>query len=177
MGMFAEMVRQHPDALRSADPIFSVAAIGARAQELTANPPAECFGPGSFWERFLHLDGVVCNLNFDAGSTFVHYVERCLNVPYRFDKLFPGVLVEGERRRKKSAVYFCQDLSNPHTGAAFEAFDHLAREQGVARSERVGRGAVVAIRARDTFDLIEARLQVDPWFLTEGPKDGEELPH
>ena len=34
---------------------------------------------------------VFCNLNFDAGSTFVHYVERSLKVPYRFDKSFSGI--------------------------------------------------------------------------------------
>lgn len=167
-GAFTEMVRRHPDARRSVEPIFSVAALGARAEELTADVSAECFGAGSFWQRFLQHDGIICNLNFDAGSTFVHYVERCLGVPYRFDKLFPGVVEEDGRRRKMGAVFFCQDLTNPLTGAAFEPFDVLARKRGLARSERVGRGAVVAIRARDTFALIEEQLKHDPWLLTVG---------
>ena len=34
MGLFAEWIRRRPDALRSADPSYSVAAVGARAAEL-----------------------------------------------------------------------------------------------------------------------------------------------
>ncbi len=39
MGLFAEWVRRHPDARRSADPCYSVAALGARAEELTRAVP------------------------------------------------------------------------------------------------------------------------------------------
>src|SRR5262249_29488780 len=157
-GAFTDYVRCQPGARRSEDPIFSVAALGARAEELTAEVPAECFGQNSFWDRFLQADGLVCNLNFDAGSTFIHFVERCLNVPYRYDKLFTGTFVRRGHASKGAAIYFCQDLSNAQTAAAFEPFDTLAREQGLARTVRVGRGAVLGIRAAETYDLIENEL-------------------
>lgn len=172
-GIFTEMLRRHPEARRSADPIFSVAALGRRAMELTCDLSPECFGKNSFWDRFLHEDGVICNLNFDAGSTFVHYVERCLNVPYRYDKLFTGRLTRDGKAIKSSAIYFCQDLSNPDTVAAFEWFDRVARERGVARSVPVGRGAVVVISAADTFKLIEDELKQHPWFLTVAGQKGK----
>jgi aminoglycoside 3-N-acetyltransferase len=171
-GRFTEWMRKHPSAHRSGDPIFSVAAIGARAEELTRDLPPHCFGPGSFWDRFLHADGIVCNWNLDAGSTFLHHVERCLSVPYRYDKEFRGEFVKNGARRTGFAVFFCQDMSNADTSAVFEPFDALARQRGIARSEKVGRGAVVALRARSAYDLLAEQLKVDPWLLTEAGKAG-----
>lgn len=165
-GVFTEMLRLHPDAYRSHDPIFSVAALGRHAEELTADVPVECFGKESFWDRFLQAGGVICNLNLDAGSTFIHYVERCLNVPYRYDKLFTGIFLRKGQSRKGVAIYFCQDLSNPDTVAAFEPFSALAMKRGLVRSVRVGRGATVCFRAADVYTLIEDELKRNPWLLT-----------
>jgi aminoglycoside 3-N-acetyltransferase len=171
-GAFTEMLRRLPSAYRSRDPIFSVAALGARADELTVNVPEECFGPDSFWDRFLRADGIICNLNLDAGSTFLHFVERLLGVSYRYAKPFAGEFVTAEGRVPGVAVFHCQDLSNPDTSAAFEPFDQLARNRGLARSVRVGRGAVVAIRAADTVRLLREELPRRPWLLTLGGREG-----
>ena len=127
-GAFTEMLRKHPDAKRSEDPIFSVAAVGARADELTADAPEECFGPGSFWDRFLAADGGVCNLNFDSGSTYLHYIERLLNVPYRFQKEFVGTVRKNGVETRRQAIYFVRDMADADTAAAFEPFDQFARE-------------------------------------------------
>jgi aminopeptidase-like protein/aminoglycoside N3'-acetyltransferase len=172
-GMFTEMLRQYPGVYRSQDPIFSVTALGKQARELTADVPTECFGRGSFWDRFLQADGVICNLNFDAGSTFIHFVERCLNVPYRYDKLFTGIFTRLGQSRKGAAIYFCQDMSNPDTVAKFEPFDALARKNGLVRSVAVGRGALICIKASDTYNVIEQGLKTDRWLLTASAKSGK----
>lgn len=166
-GMFTEFVRTRGDARRSADPMFSVAAVGRLAHEFTKDPDPECFGEASFWRRFLDADGVFCNLNFDAGSTFVHFVERRLGVPYRENRAFRGEIVEHGVVRPAEAVFFCRDLSERGTGARFERFDALAREAGLVRSAPVGRGAVVVITAADTARLIADTLPREPWFLTD----------
>ena len=173
-GAWTEFVRRQPGARRSHDPIFSVAALGARAEELTRDVPEECFGPGSFWERLLLADGTICNLNVWVISTFIHYVEKRLGVPYRFDKLFPGVFSIQGRRRKGAAIFFCQDLSNPDTRVATEEFDRLALQSGRARRAEVGRGYVTAISAADTARLIEDTLPTHPWFLLEAGRQGIE---
>ena len=165
-GIFTEMLRRDPCSLRSLDPSYSVAAIGRRARELTRDVPQNSFGDNCFFERFLNADGIICNLNFDAGSTFIHYVERRLKVPYRYDKAFRGTLIEQGRPRQWRNVIHVMDLGNELTLAEFEPFDRLAREQGIARSVPVGRGAVVALRARDTFDLLAHTLPRQPWLLT-----------
>lgn len=166
-GALSESIRVGPAARRSCDPIFSVAAMGRLAEELTASAPPDCFGPGSFWDLLLEHDGLICNLNFDAGSTFVHYVEKRLRVPYRYDKAFTGVIVEDGKAREGTAIHFVHDLSRPETGPAFEPVDRLAQQSGVAIGRNVGRGQIVAIRASGAFQLISDGLRADPWLLTQ----------
>lgn len=167
-GVFAEMLRRHPDAVRSADPMFSVAAIGAGAAALTANAPPDCFGEDSFWGRFLRRDGWICNLNCDAGSTFLHYVERRLGVPYRFAKTFRGNVLRNGLARPATAIHFCRDLDRPEDVAAFERFDRRAREAGIVRTARVGRGEIVAMRAAAVLAFLERELPREPRLLTQG---------
>jgi len=170
-GTFTEFIRRKPEALRSHDPIFSVAAIGGRAAELTQGISNECFGKGSIWHRLHELDALVCNLNLDSASTFIHYVERCLNVPYRFDKLFTGKLITKAGARKHAVLFFCQDLTNRSTVAAFERFHATAVKCEAARAVKVGRGAINSIRARQTFDLIARELKTAPNLLVAGNQE------
>jgi len=170
-GVFTEMVRNLPDAFRSEDPIFSVAAVGPHAAALTEGVSVECFGLDSFWDRFLEHDGLICNLNFDAGSTFLHYVEKRLNVPYRYDKLFVGDLHTATGPRRGAAVYFVHDLSNPDTDPSFEAFDQIARERGIVKSENVGHGSVVSLRGADIHALLAEALDDRPGLLLVGNPD------
>ena len=170
-GLFTEMFRQMPQALRSQDPIFSVSAIGPKAKSLTENVPEDCFGKESFWELLLQNDGLICNLNFDAGSTFIHYVERRLDVPYRFLKRFDGILIRDGQKIPKAAYHFCRDLSNPKLKARFELFDFIGREKGLVKTSFAGRGAVVVIRTSDVFDLIKKEIRTIPELLTAAAND------
>ncbi|HEY9759834.1 MAG TPA: DUF4910 domain-containing protein [Oculatellaceae cyanobacterium] len=165
-GFFTEMLRCSPKAQRSTEPIHSVAAIGRHARDLTCNVSAEGFGIDSFWDRFYKADGVVCNLNLDAGSTFIHYVERSLNVPYRYDKIFTGDLIVEGKAERRHLIYFCRDMHNPGTIPAFELFDQTARDLSLAKTASVGRGQIVFIKSSDVYDLIRQMLLEDPWSLT-----------
>ncbi|HTY22676.1 MAG TPA: AAC(3) family N-acetyltransferase, partial [Desulfomonilaceae bacterium] len=171
MGLFAEMLRRHPLARRSEDPIFSVAALGARSQELTENAPQECFGKNCFWERLLNADGVICFMNLDLNyCNFNHYVERCLNVPYRYDKLFTGYITKNGIKKKSSAIHFCRDLSNPGTLQSVELLTETAVREGALRSCPVGRGQLVCIRAAEIYCLTEQGFKSNPWFMTVSAK-------
>ncbi|MEQ8822822.1 MAG: AAC(3) family N-acetyltransferase [Filomicrobium sp.] len=166
MGMFAEWVRKQPNALRSADPCYSVAALGGRAAMLTDNAPVNSFGQESFFDRFYSCGGKILNLNFDAGSTFVHYVERCIGVPYRFEKTFLGRVRQNGQEREAQSTIWVRYLSDDALIAAFEPFDRLAREKGLVRTHPLGRGEIVLMRAEDTYNLIADTLPNRPWLLT-----------
>lgn len=169
-GFLSEQVRQDSDAYRSCDANFSVAAIGVESEFFTHNADPYSFGENSFFARFLAKGGKFCNFNFDAGSTFLHYVERVLKVPYRFDKGFTGsIICDGKvSDQKKTFYHFCCDLNIPNHTPVFEKFDRLAKQQKLAITANLGRGQIVSISAQDTFDLIEQELKRDGNFLIRG---------
>lgn len=172
MGAFAEWIRRHPKAKRSLDPCYSVAALGGRAEELTKNAPENSFGPGSFFDRFTKTDGRIFNLNFDAGSTFVHYVERELRVSYRFDKTFEGEIRLGDTPTRRRSTIWVRYLSDDALEAKFEPLDALARETGIFRTTTLGRGRMGIMAARDCADLVAATLPHRPYFLTRAESLG-----
>jgi len=173
-GIFAEYVRLHRDSIRSSDPCISVAAIGNDAEHLTELAPTNAYGDGSLFQKFYECGGKVCNLNFDAGSTFVHYVERQLNVPYRYDKTFEGTVRSGGLESAAKSTIWVRYASSAQTIAEFEPFDLLARQRDLFRTARVGRGQVGLISAVDTFELISETLLTRPWLLTLAEKTGIE---
>lgn len=167
-GIFSEMVRKDPNASRSEDANFSIAAKGGNAEYFTSNSPEHSFGEESFWERFLGKNGKFCNFNFDSASTFIHYVEKCLKVPYRYDKKFSGLYLSGEKPEKRSFYHFVYDLEKPHHGPDFAKFNDKAIEKNLVKSSNLGRGQITIISAKDTFKLIEDEIKINPSFLIKG---------
>ncbi len=166
MGSFAEWLRQHPDAQRSCDPCYSVAAVGELAEKLTFAAPENSFSPEGFFGRFLDVDGMVLNLNFDAGSTFLHYLERQFGVSYRFDKTFAGYIREHGKTRRATNTIHVRYLSSDATVPVFEPFHALAQAAGLFVGAPRGRGRIGAIRAADCQRLLKETLPVRPWLLT-----------
>ncbi|MBN1902438.1 DUF4910 domain-containing protein [Candidatus Sumerlaeota bacterium] len=173
VGMFTEMIRTLPGAVRSCDPIFSVAAIGSKAHVLLDDVSNECFGPGSFWERLLENDGSVCNVGIGAHSAFAHFVENTLKVPYRYKKLFHGQLVIKGKQYKHAVLYFCHDIHDPRTVLETRRFENLARSKGFVHAEMVGRGEVNRIKCTDIVEICKQGLKENKWFLVNGPREGE----
>lgn len=167
-GLLAEYVRTIPGALRSMDPNFSVAAMGRLAKYYTDAWPHEAFGADSFWERLLKQNGRIACFNFDGGSTFVHYVERCCNVPYRYNKAFNGVMIQDGKEYRDYAVHYVYAQEHPEDGPYFERLDKLLREQAFCHRESLGRGSILSFPVKEYKQFIEEILAMRPRFLTKG---------
>ncbi len=167
-GLFSEMVRKDKNSVRSADANFSIAAIGKNAEYFTKDTTFHSFGKGCFWERFLKKDGKFCNFNFDSGSTFIHYVEKCLGVPYRYDKGFSGKLLENGKEIECEFIHFVYDLNNPEHVPDFTKLDKRAKELGFSKVANLGKGTILRISAKDKFKLISEEIKKVPNFLIKG---------
>ncbi|MCX6985405.1 MAG: AAC(3) family N-acetyltransferase [Lentisphaerae bacterium] len=167
-GFFSEMLRKDPSSSRSADANFSVAALGANASYFTSDAPEHSFGKGSFWDKFLKKKGKICNFNFDAGSTFVHYVEKSICVNYRYDKAFKGISKSNNVEKEQVFYHFVYDLGKSGDTPEFTKFHKKAVETGMAKTANLGRGQILLISAEDTFKLIEAEIPGNPMFLRKG---------
>lgn len=165
MGAFSEYVRLKPSSIRSIDPNFSVSAIGKNAIALTENVSNYSFGKESFFDRFHQMNGVICNLNFDSGSTFIHFVEKDLGVYYRYDKGFNGTIVHGGEEYEATFYHFVYSLDKPEDRANFVKFNQVCLDKGIVQMYKLGRGMISCISAKDTYDIIKEMLVENPRLL------------
>lgn len=151
---------------RSADPMLSVVATGGKAEELTSAIDPVCFGVDSIWARLHAEDGMICNLNLDAGSTFLHWVERELGVSYRSDIPMEGTIVENGNSRHAGVTYTGRDLKDPLASPRFEAYHRSCVEAHSCTVVGLGRGAIVSQSARTAFRHLQSLLEEHPFILT-----------
>ena len=162
VGALSDHFRQLPDVLRSADPLFSIAARGARAAELVAADGEQSFGDGSpFALLAAHNAWLLClGCSLDR-ITFTHYVEQQIGVDYRYLKTFSGERIVDGEPRPVQRHYYVRDLDRA-TGI------HLARLQGALQSTgqlhtaAVGRVALYAVRCADFAAIARALVAVQP---------------
>jgi aminopeptidase-like protein/aminoglycoside N3'-acetyltransferase len=166
---FLERFRRLPGAVRSSDPIHSIAGIGPLASAVLDDVPPTCFGPGSVFSRLLDRDAKLLVIGAPLEeATFRHHAEELAGVPFRFKKLFTGRIREAGRTRKSGWTYSVRlmaDNAYPD-GARLEA---LARDAGVCRAARVGAGEVLAVECRAYYELTVRELRRDPWLTARGP--------
>ena len=172
MNIFAEWVRNHSQSIRSEDPCYSVAAIGGDSSFLVNDLPPNSFGEDSFFDRFSHKNGKILNLNFDAGSTFIHYVERKLGTTYRFDKTFQGEICNKGVHQLLDWTIWVRYLSDDALEFDSKPFDRLARDRHLFPVVPLGRGQMGLITAQNTFTCIAETLPSRPWFLTRAESLG-----
>lgn len=166
-GMLTTYSIKQEDTYRSLDPNFSVSAWGKNAKYYTENPTHESFGTGSFWDRILSTDGKLICMNFDCGSTFVHFVERYCSVSYRYNKAFNGIIVtENGHSYKDYFVHYVHDggIDAPYFGR----LDQKCKEEGLCHIAKLGKGSILSLKFQPYFDLICKMIKTQPGFLTIG---------
>ena len=164
-----EWFRRLPGVIRSSDPIHSVAGQGPRARALLEDVAPTCFGTGSVFHRLLQAEGKICLIGLPLEeATFRHYTEGLVGVPFRFRKLFTGVVRDQGISRKQGWVYnvrLMADSAYPDgTGLEREA-----RRQGVCRAVPVGSGEVLLVEAQGYHRLTSELLHADAWSTARGP--------
>jgi aminoglycoside 3-N-acetyltransferase len=169
VGMVTEYFRRLPEVKRSPDPIFSVAAKGRMADDLTSIPVGECFGGKSVFAALRRLNcHVIClGCSLSNGGTFVHYVEKSHTVDYRYDKEFHGTLIWPDgRSTRETAVYYVRDLQRQSV-VNLRRFQGRLEAKGLLSSGAIGRVKVLGVRAEDFFATAWKMLDEDPVSLIE----------
>ena len=174
VGLFTEYFRRDPRAMRSAHPIFSVAAIGADAEFVCRNVSRSSYGAGSVFERLWAGDAKL--LHFDVpladACTFAHFPEQKLGVPYRYSKHFHGVCsaegrtVEGDWEFYVRAVERWDFLPQPA--------DELVYPKDLLRGGHTRAGTwqglpLSVTPVRGIHDVITKGILGDPYYMLSGP--------
>ena len=165
----AERVRGLPGALRSRDPIHSVAAFGPAAGGLVHTIASTCFGVGSVFDRLRAQGARICLIGAPLDeATIRHHSEEMVGVPFRYRKLFTGEIRDEAGMRREGWVYYVRlNASNGFPDG--KALERRARELALCRAAQLGQGEVIAVDAQPFHELVVAELRRDPWGTARGP--------
>ena len=168
---FLEFFRKHPRAIRSRDPIYSVAGIGKRAEELLLDLPNTCFGSGSVYDRLAHAGGKICAIGVGLPeAAFVQHVEEMAGVPFRYKKLYTGYIRNLSVLEKTGWICSVPVLNHPEKPSE-QQLDQLFRYSGKCKSVRVGSGEIICMAARDIRDVFFAEFTSDRLSPVQGSVD------
>lgn len=168
-GIFSEFIRKQNDTHRSDDANFSVCAIGGKSKYFTKEVSEYSFGSNSFWDRLFRENGKICRFNMNPDyNTFIHFVERELQVPYRYDKEFRGISIVNGKKIEKKYYHFVHDLNNTNHVSNLSKLEHKCKELGFIKSEVLGKGQIIVVSTKDVYDVINEEIRKDPKFLING---------
>lgn len=113
VGRFGEEIRNLFDPKhRTINPVFNVIDTNNYFKKNYDLKEESAFGEDSLMHLLHKLGHVVLNINVDEFiSTYLHYLEYCYNVPYRFIKNFPGeVIISNQDKKEVVFQYDVRDL-------------------------------------------------------------------
>lgn len=170
LGVIPEMLKKRPNAVFSPCPKGTIAAIGAKAEELAKDhwKAESAHGEGTPFTRLRDLDGYICLLGVDQDrNTTLHSIEALLELPYLSDTSATFKTPEGKTVTKTWKYY-----PGPHRN--FIGIDRYLRHEGLMNIMRIGNAQVRLMRAQDLFDLCLELGEHDPAFvLCDNPACGD----
>lgn len=149
------ILENRSDFLRTKHPIYSFLVWGKDAEYLVSMNNIDSWGSDSPF-NYLHDSNAIqllFNVPLQSGFTFMHYVERCINVPYRYNKLFIGKYVDefGNENIKEYSM-FVRDLDIESRELLNDTF---VENLNSYRSISFGKQILKAFKFTDAFPLVK----------------------
>ena len=165
MGIFPEYILTRKNSLRSLDPIFSVCVIGDKKNYYTDVDHNNCFGPNSFWAKFLKNSGNILGLNFGSACTIFHYFEKKIGVPYRFDKKFSGKIKVKNKLVKEEVIFFCRKLRDKFSEQNFLPLEKITHKTKIKKIAKLGKGYVSLSNSKNCLNYSKKNTKKTIIFL------------
>lgn len=165
VGRFSEEVRVAADPkCRTQDPVFSV--IDVDDFGWNKHIHLDAFSDESIWMKWREENAIIVNLDLPhIVATQFHLVEKLANVPYRFDKLFSGELVDAAGVvHSIDYNYYVRDLDTISTWNRQLLESELRKANQLHDFEWLGIPGVW-FRARDIEDVLCPIMKRDPNYL------------
>ena len=156
--------------VRSFHPIYSVAATGAGAQEITAGVSKSSFGEGSIFHR-LHAKNaklVFFNVSFYY-CTFIHYAEQKIGVDYRFLKSFTGMVSAGGKEYSDTFDFYARYLDRDVVLDLTRLEADLTAVGSMEKSFVNEKFPILQVSCEAVFKEAARRLSSDPYYLLKHP--------
>ena len=162
-GALTEAFRLQEHVIRSHNPIYSVAALGPRAEEVTQKNGETCWGKGSVFELLEQDNALIVGfgVSLARAATVLHRPEECLRVPYRYCKTFEGNRIINNQPQACRASFWVKRRDLDVKNDFLPVIEKLHRE-GQCQRIQLGRSTVESAYAADICRVETEMLQRDP---------------
>ncbi|HBZ64063.1 MAG TPA: hypothetical protein DEO89_05555 [Lachnospiraceae bacterium] len=173
MGMLPEYVRKRQDAVRSDDPILSVAILGEQEGFDKMLGSSSC-GEGGIFHILNQTDKRVKFMFFGTSPlmcfTYLHYVEERVGVPYRYLRKFSGQVIENGVKKDKEIELYVRYKGV--TATLPTNFKQELLDKDIVKSMDVGDSEISVVDEKMSYDYLYKMLKDNPYICAIMPEDG-----
>ncbi len=175
VGAVSEYIRNMNRERRTVDALFSYIVLGSKISERHFDVrDYESFGGNSIIEEVFNMDGYVCSIGgVFKNSTEIHFIEKLLEVNYRFNKIFSGQITDpGGNKYDQRITYFCKKFDY-NLWYDFKGLENDLRNDGLLETISVEGFPlfISGIRFSLLYDYIEYKIRKDMNYFIKSLKD------
>ncbi len=160
MGALIEHIRKKDGVKRSLDPLLSMIAMGKNENIVEGDVGNHSLGKNSVFNRLHNCDNVkflFFGADFAEYFTYVHYVEKMLEVPYRFDKAFRGKIIDYDGNEYEDIHYIHTQCG----GVKLKNYQQMKEEliaDNKLKTAKMGNSEIAATSEADAYNAIYNRI-------------------
>ena len=179
MGAFNEYIRKMDGRYRTDDPLLSVS-VPITLKNRFEHVGNHSLGVDSALDVLHHMDDVKF-LFFGAEMsecfTYVHYVEKMLDVPYRFDMPFEGDVIYPDGNIKHKTQYIHTQCYGVKLPKKYTYFETEMEEKGVLKKQRLADKFISCISEKDAYREIASHIENNIYYFVDVPFTESDLIH
>lgn len=179
MGSFNEYYRKKENRYRTHDPLLSLS-VPEKLRPLFENVSEHSLGIGSGLDIVHHMNDVkFLFLGADVGNcfTYVHYVEKILDVPYRFDMPFEGKIIDENGNVSQKTQYIHTQCAGVQLPERYDYFEKDLLTKGKLQQCQYGDKLISCISEKDAYEEIVRNIEKNKFYYLAKPYRDEDLIH
>ncbi len=170
-GALTEFFRKQNTTKRTLHPFHSLAVSGPQKELFLKNKNLSSFGPGSPFEVLYEHSAIniALGIGLVGGATFLHHAEEVANVPYRYHKDFPGVIIdENGKNIEKVFKMFVRKITPEYEFC--NTWDHVLpeyRKFSLVQEKKINGADVLVFNIKQCHDHILSIMEKNPYFIAK----------
>ncbi|WP_295097288.1 AAC(3) family N-acetyltransferase [uncultured Fibrobacter sp.] len=179
MGSFNEYYRKKENRYRTLDPLLSLS-VSENLKPLFQNVGEHSLGKGSGLDIVHQMENVkFLFLGADMAGcfTYVHYVEKILDVPYRFDMPFEGNVVDENGIVSRRTQYIHTQCAGVQLPDRYDYFEKDLLNKGKLKRTPYGDKFISCISEKDAYEEIVHNIEENKFYYLAKPYRDEDLVH
>ncbi|MBA3722586.1 MAG: AAC(3) family N-acetyltransferase [Parachlamydiaceae bacterium] len=165
VGTLSDYFRLHFSENRTYTPIFNFV-IHNKTEFLSLASSTQVFGQDSLFAELHKQNGYVFFLGADFSSnTFLHYIEECNNIGYRYLKSFSGEIIDQSKSIPITVSYRVRPWLSTFVVYDWTRLILEATQQKILKQIVVGHGKLLYYKAAELFEFWSEKMKHNELYL------------